>query len=42
MATIYIPAIIWIFGAAICYVIAKKRNLKTSAILDIAFCVLAL
>jgi len=40
MATIYIPAIIWILGAGICYFIAKKRKLKSSAVWDIAFCVL--
>ncbi len=38
MATIYIPAIIWIIGAGICYIVAKKRKLKPTTLWDIAFC----
>lgn len=40
MATIYIPASIWIVGAGICYVVAKKRELKPSVLLDLTFCLL--
>ncbi|MGI1679205.1 MAG: hypothetical protein K6L75_10765 [Cellvibrionaceae bacterium] len=38
MATIYIPVMIWIVGAGICYVVAKKRELKLTPLWDIAFC----
>jgi len=36
----YIPAIIWIISAGICYFIAKRKNIKSTAIWNIVFALL--
>ncbi len=39
MTTMYIPAIIWIVGAIICFVITKQRKVKLTLLWGIAFCI---
>jgi len=38
--SMYIPAIVWILSAGICYYIAKKRNMKPTVLWNLAFALL--
>jgi len=38
--SIYIPAIVWILSAGICYCIAKKKNIKPAVLWNLAFALL--
>ena len=33
----YIPAIVWMLSAGICYFIAKKRNIKPTVLWNLTF-----
>lgn len=35
--SLYIPAIIWLMGAAICYHIAKRKNIKPTVLWNLVF-----
>jgi len=38
--SMYIPALVWILAAGICYYIAKKKNIRPTALWNITFALL--
>lgn len=38
--SMYIPIIVWILSAGICYYIAKKKNIKPTVLWNLAFSLL--
>jgi len=38
--SMYIPVLVWILSAGICYYIAKKKNIRPTALWNLAFALL--
>jgi len=38
--SMYIPAIVWLVSAGICYYIAKRKNIKPTVLWNLAFVLL--
>ncbi len=38
--SMYVPALIWIISAGICYYIAKRKNIRPTALWNITFALL--
>jgi len=35
--SMYLPAIVWVLGAGVCYYIAKRKNIKPTVLWNLAF-----
>ena len=38
--SMYLPAIVWVLGAGVCYYIAKRKNVKPTVLLNLTFVLL--